>query len=52
MVYEFEKERVERALQDYIHLFNKKFLKEIHSYEDEEYSYYDDNIDDVFFEKL
>lgn len=35
MVYEFEKERVERALQDYIHLFNKKFLKEIHSYEDE-----------------
>ena len=35
MIYEFEKERVERALQDYIHLFNKKFLKEIHSYKNE-----------------
>lgn len=47
MVYEFEKERVERALKDYIHLFNKKFLKEIHSYENENgnyvffYKYYD-----------
>ena len=33
MIYEFEKERVERALKDHIHLFNKKFLKEMHSYE-------------------
>lgn len=24
MIYEFEKERVERALKDHIHLFNKK----------------------------
>ena len=35
MVYEFEKERVERALKDHIHLFNEKFLKEMHSYENE-----------------
>lgn len=47
MVYEFEKERVERALKDYIHLFNEKFLKEMHSYENEIgnyvfiYKYYD-----------
>lgn len=47
MIYEFEKERVERALKDHIHLFNKKFLKEMHSYENETgnyvfiYKYYD-----------
>lgn len=47
MIYEFEKDRVERALKDYIHLFNKKFLKEMHSYENETgnyvfiYKYYD-----------
>ena len=39
MIYEFEKERVERALKDHIHLFNKKFLKEMHSYENETGNY-------------
>ncbi len=49
MIYEFEKERVERALKDHIHLFNKKFLKEMHSYENETgnyvfiYKYYDES---------
>lgn len=47
MIYEFEKERVERALQDNIHFFRKEALKEIHSFENEIgnyvfiYKYYD-----------
>lgn len=39
MVYEFEKEKAERALKGHIFFFNSKFLKEIHSYENENGNY-------------